>query len=433
MTLRHKLLASYLVFVATLAAMGAWSVWRLEQAGAVSHRILSENLESVLAAQSMKESLERQDSGVLFARLGESARAARQIAEYRRRFDEAFARAAGNITEPGEAEIIDAIRRTRDEYYRAMDGKTDYFSRLEPLFNELRHDLDRLLQVNQQAMLRKSADADRVTRRALTMTVALAAGLIATGVALAFALSTRIHRDADRLKSEFVGTASHELRTPLTTLQMGIQLLSEQLSETADPRQREILDMCRQDAARLERLVTDLLDLSKIASGHMTPTLESVPAAALIRHALAPSRPRIDAAGLELRLDVPDDLPPVAADTAQIERVMANLVSNAVKATPPGGRITVTARHLPDRVQIAVADTGHGIPREYHRQLFREFVQVPGAATGHAGLGLAISRQIIKAHGGDISVDSEPGRGATFVLTLPVSGAVVLGAGGART
>ncbi|RPI50045.1 MAG: hypothetical protein EHM55_22370, partial [Acidobacteria bacterium] len=159
MSLRAKLLATYLVFVAALAALGAWSAWRLEQAGAVSQRILSENYESVVAAQSMKESLERQDSAALFAELGRTDRAQRQLEEHRRRFDEAFDRAAGNITEPGEREIIDDIRRARDEYYRAFDEHAEYFARIEPGFDALRADVDRLLQLNQAAMLRKSADA----------------------------------------------------------------------------------------------------------------------------------------------------------------------------------------------------------------------------------------------------------------------------------
>ena len=171
MSLRAKLLATYLVFVAALAALGAWSAWRLEQAGAVSQRILSENYESVVAAQSMKESLERLDSATLFAELGRTDRAHRQIDEHRRRFDAALARAAGNITEPGEREIVDAIRRGRDEYYRLFDGGADYFERIEPRFDTLRADVDRLLQLNQAAMLRKSADAQRVTGRSIMMTV----------------------------------------------------------------------------------------------------------------------------------------------------------------------------------------------------------------------------------------------------------------------
>ena len=386
--------------------MAAWSVWRLEEAGAVSGQILSENYESVIAAQNMKEALERQDSGALFARLGDPARAERQIAENRQRFDAAFARAAGNVTEPGEQAIIDAIKSARDEYYRAMDERADYFTRLEPPFDRLRANLDRLLQLNQQAMVSKSANAQQVTQHALTMTLLLAGALIVAGFVLAFTFSVRIHRDADRLKSEFVGIASHELRTPLTTLQMGIELLQEQFAARATDRQREILEMCREDAARLERLVTDLLDLSRMASGHMKPALEVVPAAMLLRDAVKPSKPRIDAAHLDLVLEFDDSLPSVMADARQIERVLANLISNAVKATPQGGRITVSARRIRDDIQVSVADTGRGIPPEYVARLFEEFVQVPEAETGNAGLGLSISKRIINAHGGSIGAAS---------------------------
>ena len=202
---------------------------------------------------------------------------------------------------------------------------------------------------------------------------------------------------------------------------MGIQLLQEQFAGSATERQREILQMCRQDATRLERLVTDLLDLSKMESGRMKPALAPVPAATLIRNALEPSRPRIEGAHLELRTDIAD-LPVVMADAAQIERVFANIISNAVNATPPGGRISVTARKTPDGVQVSVADTGRGIPREYVGRVFEQFVQVPGLATGGTGLGLSITRRIIDAHGGSISLESERGTGATVTFTLPATG-----------
>ncbi len=422
MTFRQKLSASYLVFVAAIGLLGVWSLWQLDKSGAVSQRILSENYESVIAVQIMQESLERQDSGTLFVLLGETDRAERQIAENRRRFEDAFARAAANVTEPGEQQIVDDVRRTKAAYHQAIDRRAAYFNELEPLFHHLRGDLDRLLELNQTAMLRKSADAQRVTHRALTMTVAVDGALVAVGFALAFVLSARIDRDAERLKTEFVGIASHELRTPLNTLQMGIQLLQEQLTGSATERQREILQMCRQDATRLERLVTDLLDLSKLESGRMKPSLVPVPAATLIRNALEPSRPRIEAAHLELATNIAEPLPVVMADVAQIERVFANIISNAVNATPPGGRISVAAHKAPDGVQISVADTGRGIPREYVGRVFEQFVQVPGSPTGGTGLGLSITRRIIDAHGGSIAVESELGRGATLTFTLPASG-----------
>ncbi len=424
MSLRARLLATYLVFVAGLALLGAWSSWRLEQAGAVSQRILSENYESVVAAQSMKESLERLDSAVLFAELGHPERAARQMDEHRKRFDAALVRAAGNITEPGERDIIEAIRRTRDEYYRSFEDRSEYFTDIEPRFDILRTEVDRLLHLNQEAMLRKSADAGRVTGRSIVMTIAVSTALVLAGLGFAVRLSSQIDMEAERLKTEFVGTASHELRTPLTTLQMGIHLLDEQLSPHATVRQREILAMCREDAARLEHLVGDLLDLSKIESGRVKPVLSPIAADVLVTSALEHSRARIEAGGIALNVKVERDLPVVMADPSQIERVLANLIANAVTATQPGGRIVVAARHAGHVVEVSVSDTGRGIPPEYLPRLFEKFMQVPGSATGSAGLGLAVSRQIVRAHGGEIRATSEPGHGATFTFVLPVAGRV---------
>src|SRR5262249_47280127 len=152
-----------------------------------------------------KESLERIDSAALFAQLGQNERARRQLDEHRRRFNDAFARAERNITEPDESGIVEAIRRERNDYYRTLDGTSEYFERIEPRFDALRADVDRLLQVNQAAMLRKSADAQRLTGRSILMTVMLSAALVIAGLAFAVGLSARIDRDAERLKSEFVG------------------------------------------------------------------------------------------------------------------------------------------------------------------------------------------------------------------------------------
>ena len=120
---------------------------------------------------------------------------------------------------------------------------------------------------------------------------------------------------------------------------------------------------------------------------------------------------------------LPPDLPAVLADKAQIERVLANLVTNAARATPKGGRITVTAEPRDGQVAIAVTDTGVGIPAEYLRRIFEPFVQVPNGTGGAGGLGLAISRKLIEAHHGQMTVQSEPGAGAVFAFTLPVASA----------
>jgi two-component system, NtrC family, sensor histidine kinase KinB len=618
MSLRTKLLFSYLVFVAALVVLGGWSALRLREMGGVSRRIIANNYDSVVAAQDMKESLERQDSAALFALLGARDKAGSQLREHRARFDADFKKAENNITEIGERESIDSIRRDRDTYYEMFDAflakvnatqgsplrsaaqnealseRDEYFTRLEPQFNKLRAECEHLLQLNQRAMLAKSEAAAGVAQLWFYRTLLIAGVLVAAGVWLAFFLANRIveplrqltkttakmaagdlsarvtvsstdevgvlgveynrmaerirqlrssdmgrlliaqqtteaaidslydpvivtdgegcvtklnpaaeeifgserensgkhvgqvSRDAriasavaealelqrpvageglssvlplavdgserafrlrttpmrdngrqllgavtiledithlreiDRLKSEFIATASHELRTPLTSVQMGVHLLLEgALGELTD-KQSEVLQACRQDCERLDKLMRDLLDLSKIESGESRPQLAPVRTRDLIAAVVEELRPQAEAKGLELSVAVPGDLPRVLADRSQVERVVSNLIVNALRYTKQG-EIKISAEQRESQIAISISDRGSGIPLEYLPHVFDKFVQVPDAPTGGAGLGLTISKSIVEAHGGQISVQSQVGRGTIFTFTLPLA------------
>src|SRR6266851_3527573 len=512
MSLRTKLLFSYLIFVAAIVVLGGWSAWRLREMGGVSRRIISNNYDSVIAAQEMKENLERQDSAALFALLGARDKATAQLREHRARFDANFQKAANNITEVGEPEAIEAIRRDRDSYYQAFDAflakvnatessgraavardeelseRNDYFTRLEPQFNRLRADCDHLLQLNQRAMLAKSEAAAGVAQLWFYRTLLVAGVLVVAGLFLAFFLANRIveplrqltettariaggdlnakvtvnsrdevgvlaaeynrmaerirqlrssdlgklviaqqtteaaidslydpvivtdaegcvtklnpaaeaifgteienmgkhvgevardtriagavaealrsqrpvagegavsvlplqvdgserafrlrttpmrdnekrllgavtlleditHlREIDRLKSEFIATASHELRTPLTSVQMGVHLLLEKAAGELTDKQTEILQACREDCERLDKLMQDLLDLSKIEAGESRPQFASIPAHDLIAKSAEELRLQVETNGLVLRVDAPVNLPSVVAD-----------------------------------------------------------------------------------------------------------------------
>jgi PAS domain S-box-containing protein len=618
MNLRLKLLLSYLIFVTALVVLGGWSAWRLREMGDVSRRIISNNYDSVVAAQEMKESLERQDSAALFALLGAREKAIAQLREHRARFDANFQKAANNITEVGEPEAIEAIRRDRDSYYQIFDAfmakvnatessqpqrvpgeeelseRNEYFARLEPQFNKLRADCEHLLQLNQRAMRAKSEAASSVAQLWFYRTLLIAGVLVGAGLWLAFFLSNRIveplrqltattakiaggdlnaivtvssrdevgvlaaeynrmaerirqlrtsdmgkllvaqqtteaaidslydpvivtdgegcvtklnpaaeeifgsekentgrhvgevardariagavaealesqrpvagegmssvlplavdgserafrlrttpmrdnghhllgavtileditHlREIDRLKSEFIATASHELRTPLTSVQMGVHLLLEgALGELTDS-QNEVLQACRQDCERLDKLMRDLLDLSKIEAGESQPQLAAVSARDLLIKSVKELRPQVEAKGLELIIDAPVELPLVMVDRLQIERVISNLVINALRHTK-NGEIKISAEQRDNHVAVSVRDTGSGIPAEYLPHIFDKFVQVPDALTGGAGLGLTISKSIVETHGGQISVQSQVGMGTTFTFTLPLA------------
>jgi two-component system, NtrC family, sensor histidine kinase KinB len=615
MSLRVKLLAGYAVFIIALVVLGGWSAWRLHDMGKVSRRIISENYDSVVAAQEMKESLERQDSAALFALLGAREKALAQLREHRARFDANFQRAANNITEIGETGAIDAIRQDREIYYRRFDSfiakatnedtsspsdraadalRDEYFTQLEPEFNKLRADCEHLLQLNQRAMLGKSEAAAGVAELWFYRTLLIAGVLVGAGLFLAFFLANRIveplreltvttakiaggdlnakvtvnsrdevgllaaeynrmaerirqlrssdlgkllvaqqtteaaidslydpvivtdaegrvtklnvaaeeifgsekdnrgkhvgevasderivgavaealasqrpvagegmssvlplavdgserafrlrttpmrdnekhlvgavtlleditHlREIDRLKSEFIATASHELRTPLTSVQMGVYLLLERAVGELNNKQVEVLSACREDCERLDKLMRDLLDLSKIEAGERKPELEPVRTKDLLDTAIDELRPQVEAKGLDFKVEAPAELPNVIVDRSQVQRVLTNLVVNAIRYTKQG-EIKISASPRGNFVAISVSDTGTGIPHEYLPHIFDKFVQVPGVATGGAGLGLAISRLIVEGHGGQISAQSETQKGSTFTFTLPIA------------
>jgi NtrC-family two-component system sensor histidine kinase KinB len=247
MKLRTKLLAGYTGFILALGILGAWSVRTLNEMSAVSGRIISENYDSVVAAQDMKESLERQDSAALFELLAHHERATLQATEHRARFDAAFSKAASNITEPGEREIIEAIRRGRDDYYRLSDDffratgdrTTLYFTVLEPRFNAVRADCDQLLRLNQEAMRLKADAASRAARRWSFITLGLALMLMVIGVAVQFSLSNAIVGPVRQLTDATTKVAGGDLDATVPvqsadeigTLALGFNRMAERIRE----------------------------------------------------------------------------------------------------------------------------------------------------------------------------------------------------------
>lgn len=230
-------------------------------------------------------------------------------------------------------------------------------------------------------------------------------------------------RVVDRLKTEFIGVASHELRTPVTSLILANQLLIEGAVGDLTEGQREVVDAQQEDLNRLEKLMRDLLDVTRLEAGSTPPRLEMVTPKELVHGPMTTLKPQAVREGLTLKVDVPDDLPKIRADRMQIGRVLTNLVANAIRHTNTGGVVTVRASASDKDVSFRVEDTGEGIPKDYLVQIFERFVQVPGATQGGAGLGLSIAQNIVRAHGGQMTVESEEGRGSTFSFNLPIDSA----------
>ena len=256
------------------------------------------------------------------------------------------------------------------------------------------------------------------------------------GVTLVLADVTNLRR-LDEMKSGLLSVVSHELKTPLTSIRMAVHLLAEERIGPLTDKQSELVVVAREEADRLDRIIADLLDMGRMESGRAELDLRPARPDRLAESAAAPLRAAFHGKGVGLAIDVPADLPDVAVDPGRIGHVFANLLTNALKFTEPGGTVRVAADRDGDRgpVRFTVADTGVGIPAEHLPRVFDRFYRVPGqpASTG-AGLGLAITKDIVQAHGGSIGAVSDVGRGTTVTVTLPTSAtAVATGQDGART
>ena len=614
--LRIQLLLSHLILVFLMVLVMVGAVYNFIRLGDSIDRILRNNYDSVIAAQNMKETLERQDSAATFLLAGQVEKARKQYEFNKPLFEKAFQVEAHNITEEGEQGYVDAISTRRLQYRHDIEmllyanppmetaaARAYYFKTLEPEFVQLKNLAQGVLDLNQKAivkgdktaraqarraswtsegvtcaalllalfsalwMIRKALDplrmvarqaeeigaghlnqridlrradeigalaeafnrmaerlqkarraeeerlhrAERVTdaalvslydpvivtdargrivhlnraaeglfgpeERAAGMDVAVAiqdtriseavsravhhehvsasedeAGFVPIqvgGAARVYRLRTTPMRDdegtllgavavledvthlreLDRLKTEFISVASHELRTPVTSLLLSVQLLQEGAVGELSPGQREVIDAQKEDLDRLDRMMRDLLEMARLEGGVTPPWLEIVPPRELVQGAVDAVGYQAEAKGIHLITLVGTGVPNVRADRAQVTRVLVNLLSNAVRHTPPGGTIRVDVHEAEDEteraqgqgpsVAFAVSDSGAGIPQDYLPRIFDRFVQVPGATRGGAGLGLSIAQTIVRAHGGTIKAESPPGEGSTFTFTLP--------------
>jgi signal transduction histidine kinase len=226
----------------------------------------------------------------------------------------------------------------------------------------------------------------------------------------------------DDAKNNLVGTVSHELKSPLTSLRMAVYLLFEQNIGELSPRQRDLLETARDDADRLLRILNDILDLSRIESGRAALSRRDTPVRALLAEMAREMKPIVDDVGQRIEIEVDEAVTNVFLDPERIRHVFVNLLGNAAKYSPDGGVITLYARPAGDGgVRFGVRDQGAGIPGGEVPYVFEKFYRVPGQARKGAGLGLAIAREIVLAHGGFIACASKVGEGSDFYFHLPVA------------
>lgn len=606
MKFRSKLLLAQAPLVLALLVIAAAAGAMTQSLGRGAQRILADNYRSVLAAERMKEAIERIDSGALFAVAGEPERGLAQAREHASRFEEELRAQEANITEPGEARLTRDLRRRWTTYSERLATLTrgadpaairaTYFGDLLPVFIQVKDAADAVLALNQDSMVRKSEQARRDSERLRNALVVVALLAFALAVIGAGVLTARVLRplgilgqaarrigegdlasrarlagrdeiarlahdfntmadrlqqyrqsslgelleaqqasqaaidslsdpvlilgidgdlrhtnqaavatlrlgpeaegpqalraadpsirdavdavrkhvlgghgaftprgledafpvttpDGDRhllprgaavygeagaitgvtvvlqdvtrllrfdeLKNNLVATVAHEFRTPLTSLHMAIHLCVEEVAGPLTEKQTDLLHAAREDCARLQSIVDELLDLSRIQAGRFDLHPEPLDIEHLVQSALDPHRPAAAQRGVELRAEVLPGTGHVRADPERAHLVFTNLITNAIRHSPPGTQVIVAATRTGPTIRITVTDEGPGIPRQHHQAIFDRFFRLPGPTSGAAGLGLFIARELIRAHGGDIGVESEPGQGSTFWFTLP--------------
>jgi NtrC-family two-component system sensor histidine kinase KinB len=242
------------------------------------------------------------------------------------------------------------------------------------------------------------------------------------GVTIVLQDVTRLRR-FDELKNDLVATVAHEFRTPLTSLRMAIHLCLEETVGPLTPKQADLLQAAREDCERLQGIVDDLLDLSRIQAGRIELHARPVQSRALLDAAIAQHAGHARDRGVTLELGAPMIDRAVVADPDRIDLVLTNLVTNAIRHTRAGGLVQLRAAPQGDgEVRFEVIDTGEGIDPRWFDSLFDRFFRIPGSSQGTGvGLGLYITKEIVDAHGGKIGVESEKGHGSIFWFTLPAA------------
>jgi signal transduction histidine kinase len=229
-------------------------------------------------------------------------------------------------------------------------------------------------------------------------------------------------QELDRIKTDFVSSVSHELRTPLSSILGYLEMLVDGSAGGLAPDQLRVLDVVDRNARRLLALIEDLLMISAVESGTFKLARRPVSVRALVDGAYQAVVPQLAGRDLHVDLAVADEADALWGDAGQLDRVVINLLTNAVKFTPDGGRISVAAHRTEAMVTITVSDTGMGIPSEDQPRLFERFFRSSSAqqlAVPGTGLGLSITKTIIEEHGGSIAIRSEAGSGTEVTVTLP--------------
>ena len=227
-------------------------------------------------------------------------------------------------------------------------------------------------------------------------------------------------KELDSAKTTFISTISHELKTPISAILMSLKLLEDKRIGDMNDEQIALAGSIRESSDRLLEITGELLKMTQVEAGKLQLNPKITKPIELIDYAIKANRVQAERFNCHIEVEYPEKISKLFVDSEKIAWVLTNLLSNAIHYTPENGRIVIGAHQVDKKVEIFVQDFGKGIDPRYHQSIFDRYFRVPGTKVQGSGLGLAISKDFVEAHGGTIRVDSEVGKGSTFVITLDV-------------
>lgn len=477
MKLSTRLLLTLLAIALLLAGPAIYALSRLTELRAIAGEQRTKHAKALMHHGELTTDLAELDrymqGYIISDSLDQRVRMERALADGRARLDSLDQIGYANITASAHQNLTQIQQATRN-VVALMEGDrkeqaTSYFVSMKPLLTQAEISLRNISSAIDRQSRVDMADAERISNSAATTTLVVL--LVCLGLAAAIGLYTGAHitrpilrlrrtmsavaegdfnvpetlefrradeigdlsrsfgwmtqqlRKLDQMKAEFISIATHELKTPINVIAGYTELLDEGLYGSPTSKQREALQTIEEQTRVLTNLVNQLLDISRLEAGGLQLEMQEVILQDLFTRVERSFSVLARKKNIEFKVDVENSVPlAINADGDRLtDQVLGNLLSNALKFTPDGGTIKVRAWGQSDGLHIEVRDSGVGVPQDQLPYIFDKYFQVGQQARAKgAGLGLAIAREIVEAHGGSIAVDSQPGRGTTFTIVLPV-------------
>jgi signal transduction histidine kinase len=396
--------------------------------GNTSENLFMANYRSIQYVHSMEGTLDSYKN-MLISGIPDQAEIASQDKRFRNNLDLEF----HNITEVGESEMAHTVGKSYSILYGKLNAwitnppeiSSSLKESILPDLETVKSQCEALLLLNEKAMFTRTDAAKSDAEFARTSSLIIICLLIGASIILALGVSRRSlaeFRQIDRAKSNFVSTAAHELKNPLSSIKTSAGLLIDKIPGEINPKQQSLLSNIKQESERLLGTVKDLLDLAKLEAGSMQLVKALTPVSIFIESSVLPVMHQSDKAEVHIDIQVAQNLPLINIDGNKLSWALTNLISNAIRYSPSGGQVLISANEIENEIWVAVKDNGKGIPPGELERIFEKFVQVEEATFGGGigtGLGLSIAKEIVQLHKGRIWADSEIGKGSVFTFTIP--------------